>query len=99
MDFFISIHNEEYEKSIWCQQELGFAIARKVDIFPIATTKSNKLFLPQGFAQTIQATKAIKAEDMARQIAATVRNSKKIGELYNQINPILAENIDDDIPF
>jgi hypothetical protein len=40
--------------------------------------------------------KAVNAEEFAKQIAEHVRNSKKIGEPYNQINPIPTKDIDDD---
>ena len=99
MDVFVSIHTANFEQSIWCQQELGFAIARNVDIVPIKTKKEKEEFLPKGFAGRTQAIQSMEVSELARKISDIVRSSKKIGELYNKINPINDNNYNDDIPF
>ncbi|MCE3255707.1 MAG: hypothetical protein K0R25_1201 [Rickettsiaceae bacterium] len=95
MDCFVSLNTKDFNKSIWCQQETGFALSRNVDIIPI---KLEKDCIPEGFASKIQAVPALKLEEMAVRIIEIIKNSKKIGELYNQINPIESED-DIDIPF
>ena len=44
MTFFISIHTEAFSASPYCQQEVGFALARDVKIIPIKLGKD-----PEGF--------------------------------------------------
>lgn len=102
MDIFISIITDDFNESIWCQQEAGFAIARNVDIINIRFPEKDKTshYLPKGFLSFIQGEIAKHADQMAQSIANTTRNSKKIGELYNQINPISNNSdMDDEIPF
>lgn len=103
MDIFISIHGENSNNSTWCQQEIGFAKARDVDIIPIMTTNNGKKFLPEGFISKIQAMPIIDLPELSDKIVNTVRESKKIGKLYNtSINPLPVQinaNYDDEIPF
>ncbi|QED23069.1 TIR domain-containing protein [Candidatus Deianiraea vastatrix] len=86
---------EGFNLSNWCQQEIGFAIARNVHIFPINLDRKSN---PTGFLSEIQATKPKKIEDMTKEIIANIRSSK-IAKLYNNINPEIITNTDDDIPF
>ncbi len=51
MDFFISLHTEGFANSAWCQQEVGFAVAKKIKIIPIKFQQEN----PTGFIAKIQA--------------------------------------------
>ena len=103
MDIFISIHCENYNQSPWCQQEMGFAIARDVDIIPIKfKSKTGEDILPNGFAGKIQAMPANELNLLTNKIVNTVRESKKIGKLYNtSINPLPVNNAIeiDEIPF
>lgn len=103
MDIFISIHCKDYSQSEWCQQEMGFAIARNVDIIPIKGKTKNGDILPNGFAGKIQAMTPKNLNDLTNKIVNTVRESKKIGKLYNtSINPLPVQinaNYDDEIPF
>ena len=35
MDAFISLHCDNFKQSVWCQQEIGIAVAKQVKIIPI----------------------------------------------------------------
>ena len=50
MDAFIAVLTCEFKASNWCSQELGFAVARGVPIFPIRAGED-----PYGFIGSIQA--------------------------------------------
>ncbi|MBU6339497.1 MAG: TIR domain-containing protein [Rickettsiales bacterium] len=93
MDCFISLITADFNQSVWCQQEFGYAMSRKIHIIPI----SLKGITPDGFAKKIQYAPALKLEEMTSLIIKTIRDSRKIGELYNQINPLKPK--DDEIPF
>ncbi len=65
MDFFISMHTEGFSQSIWCQQEVGFAVARKVKIIPIKFEEN-----PKGFIAKTQAL--LKDKKSAKKIAEDI---------------------------
>lgn len=99
MDCFVSIHTEDFNKSPWCQQEIGFAISRNVEIIPIKTrmiSDPSKEVLPEGFSSKIQAIRAEKLEDLVTKICSLIEDSEKIGELYKNLNP---KEEDEEIPF
>ncbi len=50
MDAFVAILTEDFKSSDWCSQELGFAVARAVPIFPVRLGKD-----PYGFIGKFQA--------------------------------------------
>jgi len=101
MDCFLSIHTEDFNKSSWCQQEIGFAISRNVEIIPIKTVgkKSKHEILPEGFASKIQAIRALEINKLVPIICNAIGESEKIGELYKMLNPIKKKEDDDEIPF
>ena len=95
MDFFISIHTKGFSKKIWCQQEVGYAVARNVEIIPIKFDED-----PEGFIGKIQALNRYerKAEDIAKDILNILKDSEKTNNLY--ISKIQEyEPLDDDLPF
>ncbi len=80
MEFFISIHTEQFSKSVWCQQEVGFAIAKDVKIIPIKLTG-----IPDGF---IRNTNAITIEvhdikNVIRRILKILKEHPKTQGLYS----------------
>lgn len=79
MDFFISIHTKGFSNSLWCQQEIGFAVARGIKIIPIKFEED-----PMGFIGKIQAL--IRGKKDAKQIADDIigilKNSDLTKELY-----------------
>jgi len=93
MDFFVSINCKEFDKSQFCQQELGFAVSRNVDIVQLVFEKE---YPPKAFGEEFQHKKPKNINDAVDEIIDVAKNSSKIGELYNQINP---DSTEDEIPF
>ncbi len=80
MTFFISIHTENFSKSVWCQQEVGFAFARdKIKIIPIRLRAS-----PEGFIDKVQAiTRDVhNVKSVAKRIIEILETSPKTKNLY-----------------
>jgi len=94
MDFFISIHTEGFSERIWCQQEVGFAVARGVKVIPIKFGED-----PEGFIGKYQALirGEKKAEDVASDILSILENDPKTADLYKE--KIATSDLDDEIPF
>jgi hypothetical protein len=65
MDLFISIHCVEFNKSNWCQQEIGFALAYKTMNIPLMEKHEIK---PQGFLGEIQAMKFEEPEKTTKKL-------------------------------
>lgn len=94
MDLFIALITDDFNKSIWCQQEAGFAMGRGVEIIRLKLDKADPLgFIADKQACIVQTGKTID------NIVNTIRESEIIGELYNEINPLPKIDDTDDIPF
>jgi len=93
MDFFVSINCKAFDESQFCQQELGFAISRNVDVVQLVFPKG---FPPKALGEEFQHKKPKNLDDAVDVIIDVAKNSSKIGELYNQINP---DSTEDEIPF
>ncbi len=80
MDFFISIHTEQFSKSVWCQQEIGFAVAKGVKIIPIKLRTP-----PDGFIGKIHAIArdVDKIEAVVETILNILQKSPKTKDLYS----------------
>lgn len=102
MDVFISLHCKNFCTSEWCQQEIGFAIARNVKIIPIKFDDEEN---PVGFISKIQGLSRSKKDRfmLAKDIVNIIENDETTKDLYKQIciknNPMLDDDIPDDIPF
>ena len=55
-----------------------------------------KKYPPKAFGEEFQYKPVIKLNDAVNEIIDVAKNSSKIGELYNQINP---DSTEDEIPF
>ena len=93
MDFFVSINCKAFDESQFCQQELGFAISRNVDVVQLVFEKG---FPPKALGEEFKHKKPKNLDDAVDVIIDVAKNSSKIGELYNQINP---DSTEDEIPF
>lgn len=95
MDFFISIHTKGVSESIWCQQEIGYAVCRNVKMIPIKFDED-----PQGFIGKIQALARRKktAETVAKEIIGILQDDEKTRDLYQEKIGQLSTDFDD-IPF
>lgn len=95
MDFFISIHTKGFHESIWCQQEVGYAVCRGVKIIAIKFDEN-----PEGFIARIQALNRgkKKAESVAKDIIEILKSDKKTKDIYEEkIEPMMIDF--DGIPF
>jgi len=95
MDFFISIHTKGFSSSLWCQQEVGYAVARNIKIIPIKFDED-----PQGFIGKYQALirGQKKAQNVADDILSILKNDEKTNDVYREkIDPLLSD--EEEIPF
>jgi hypothetical protein len=78
-DFFVSIHTKGFKDSAWCQQEIGYAIARQVKIIPIKFDED-----PVGFIGRVQALIRGKksAEDVVKEILEIIKIDPLTKEIY-----------------
>lgn len=97
MDFFISMHTEGFADSYWCQQEVGFAVARGIKIIPI---KFDNKHDPVGFIAKIQALlRGDKtAQIVAKEIIEILKNDEKTKHFYNEIKDV-EDFEEEEIPF
>lgn len=93
MDLFISLHTPGYEKSVWAQQEIGFAVGSGAKIIALRMGED-----PTGFISKHQAISrgSKKAEDVAAEIDKLLQKDDRTKERY-----ALAQKLtpDDDVPF
>jgi signal recognition particle subunit SEC65 len=90
MEVFISIHTPGFSKSIWTQQEIGFAVCRGIKIIAVRMGED-----PTGFISKHQAlsrgTKT--AEQIAADVDQLLRKDERIKDRYEQCV------LDADVPF
>ncbi len=79
MDFFISLHTKGFSQSVWCQQEVGFAVAKGVEIISIKFDEDPTGFI--GKYQALTATNNI-VKDITN-IFNILQNSPKTKDLYS----------------
>lgn len=98
MDFFISMHTEGFIESFWCQQEIGYAVARNVKIIPI---KFGSKHNPVGFIGKIQALSRgdKEAQIVAKEIIDILESDEKTKHIYDQIQKASELIAEDKIPF
>lgn len=84
MDAFISIHCEDFQNSIWCQQEVGAAMARNMKIIPIKFDGKED---PAGFISKIQGlSRAGKNRyTLAKEIVEIIKKDEKTRSNYENI--------------
>lgn len=99
MDFFISLHTEDFAESSWCQQEVGYAVARNIKIIPIKYDGKQD---PCGFIGKIQAL-AVKGKTIKMvtdEIKEILKTDKRTKSLYEEIiNPNNLIPKDEEVPF
>ncbi len=79
MDFFISLHTEGFSQRSWCQQEIGFAVAKEVEIISIKFEED-----PTGFIGKYQALIAPPTRDeVIQKILTALKNSPQTKDLYS----------------
>ena len=78
-DFFVSIHTNGFKSSTWCQQEVGYAVARQIKIVSIRFDED-----PTGFIAHIQALNRGKksAEEVVKEILGIIKNDPITRDIY-----------------
>jgi hypothetical protein len=91
MHCFLSIHTVGFSQSNWTQQEIGFAVARRVKVISLKMGET-----PTGFIGKEQALPRRRrtAEEISKEIIALLREDARTKDL---ISP--ASSSDDEIPF
>lgn len=99
MDAFIAIHTQGFSQSMWAQQEVGFAVARRVKIISLKMGED-----PTGFISKHQALPRLNrtAEEIAKEINTLLLSdemtSVRLKEIIDINTPKPAIE-DDEIPF
>lgn len=98
MDAFVAILTPGFSKSVWTQQEVGFAVGRGVKIISLKMGED-----PMGFIshQQALARRARKAEDIAKEIDAILSSDSQTSDRLSKAKEVrrLLESKDDEIPF
>lgn len=99
MDAFLAVHTKGFSQSMWVQQEVGFAIARRVKIISLKMGED-----PCGFISKHQALPRLNrnAEDIAKEVNTLLlsddRTLTRLKEIID-INTPKPTVEDDDLPF
>lgn len=99
MDAFISLHCDNFKQSVWCQQEIGIALAKQVKIIPIKFDGKED---PCGFISKIQGLPRRKRDmnDLAKEIISILKVSIETKDKYTETcsrnTPLINDN---EIPF
>lgn len=94
MEVFISMHTVDYSKSVWTQQEIGFAVARGIKVIALRMGED-----PKGFISKHQAISrgAKKAEDIAAEIDVLLEKDERTRERYASAKA--QAELDSNVPF
>ncbi len=98
MDFFISLHCDGFSNSVWCQQEVGYAVARGVKIIPLKFDGKEN---PGGFIGKYQGLSRLQktGREVAEEIVDIIKNDKNLKKLYEHVNKNNELLEDELIPF
>lgn len=97
MDAFIAIHTPGFSKSVWTQQEIGFAVGRGVKIISFKIGEDPTGFISKN--QTLPRNKR-SAEGIAREIDMLLSDDALTNTTLNAAKkPLSSASLDDDIPF
>jgi hypothetical protein len=93
MDLFISVHTDGFSKSVWTQQEIGYAVAKGVKIIAVRMGED-----PTGFIQKNQALSrgTKRAEQLVQEIKTLVLKDERLREKYERD---IETDLKDDVPF
>ena len=81
MDGFIALLTDNYHRSVWTNQEVGFAICRNV---PIITVTKNTV--PEGFLYNFQSVIKDSVKEESKQIAQCfIKNNKMIDQYVTSV--------------
>lgn len=98
MDGFIAVHTEGFSKSVWTQQEVGYALGRGVKIisFKMGEDPTGFISRQQALARQ-QRTAEVIAAEIERLLAEDARTADRLREARAALG--LSNELTDDIPF
>lgn len=96
MDAFIAIHTRGFSKSVWTQQEVGFALGRGIKVISFKMGED-----PTGFIQRRQALarKQRSAEEIAMEIDKLLAADERTATRLSEAKRHLGLELDEEIPF
>jgi hypothetical protein len=97
MEAFVAIHTPGFSKSNWTQQEVGFAVGRRVPIISLQMGE-----LPTGFLLKNQALarRGRTADQVAAEIDQLLTSDPRtVDRLREAKNHFSSDKMDDDVPF
>jgi hypothetical protein len=102
MDAFIAVHTEGFSKSVWTQQEIGFALGRgtKVISFKMGEDPSGFISKHQALARQNRTAEAV-AQEIDGLLAQDNRTKEKLAEAKASLLPASTSvlGIDEEVPF
>jgi signal recognition particle subunit SEC65 len=96
MDAMLTVHTDGFSESIWCQQEIGFALGRSVKVIALRMEED-----PKGFIATEQAILLRKrnAEQVSEEIASILTNHPSTKSRMAEVRSNYTATEDDEVPF
>ncbi len=96
MDAMVAVHTVGFSESMWCQQEVGFALGRGVKVISLKMGED-----PTGFISKRQALPRLnrRAEDVAAEIAGLLSADPATAGRLQQATTRKTAALADDIPF
>lgn len=93
MELFVSLHTKDFSKSVWTQQEIGYAVSTGVKIIALRMEKD-----PTGFIQKHQALSRGEknAPQVTEAIIGLIIKDERLRERYQKITD---QGADADLPF
>ena len=97
MDAMVSVHTNGFSKSVWTQQEIGFALGRGIKVFPLKMDEDPIGFLgaDQAILRRSRTAEHVSAEISAL-ISSDIQTKIRMAEVI-KLNKI--DELDDEVPF
>jgi hypothetical protein len=97
MDAFLAMHTDGFSESCWTQQEIGYAVCRRVKIISLKMGNED----PAGFISKHQALsrQGRSAEAIAKQVDELLADDPATGPMLQAAKRARGINPDDDVPF
>jgi hypothetical protein len=96
MDAMLTVHTEKFSESVWCQQEIGFALGRSIRVLALRMKED-----PKGFIATEQAIllRRRNAEQVSEEIASILTNDPSTKSRMAEVQSHYNSTEDDEVPF
>ncbi|WP_309662155.1 toll/interleukin-1 receptor domain-containing protein [Sphingomonas sp.] len=98
MDAFIAVHTEGFSKSVWTQQEVGYALGRgtKIISFKMGEDPTGFISRQQALARKQRSAEAI-AMEIEQLLGDDPRTAERLGQAKATVNAV--DPLDQDVPF